>query len=326
MKKALLCALLALLLAVSCAVCMPAALAEGDKYSALHEFSLGDGAFRFLIPAGFEQDRHKGRFAVPNERKSIGFYDYHNYYKQPAYYENDEECRALLIPYAKDNAYEFVRVGECTGILIHDSSWVDFGVEATWLYVTNREKIVAIAATAETAEESQAIMDELLAYAVAPEIPLPGEEIPAGENDAQEIVCEEFRVFIPASFSPKYDVASFAYVESGSLTRRNIDPEIDILGCYEGDETAPIDYANAGECVEILSRLADGKPYTVVRVDECAGIVTLTRIPDGYCASLTAINRRHVLRIDVKAETNVEALELMDGILEHIVAPEQPLR
>lgn len=87
---------------------------------------------------------------------------------------------------------------------------------------------------------------------------------------------------------------------------------------------------------ESTRRLYSGPNEEVVWADECVGTVTMSR-EHGHIYAFSsreidftrlffsASNRRSILTITIESENTLSAIDLMHGIIDHIVAPEMPL-
>ena len=156
-----------------------------------------------------------------------------------------------------------------------------------------------------------------------------------GYEYTQELVYDEFHLFIPSTFKRCTGYVSgllFPYCENpitleimGAFYEESM-PYIDICGSFSDSERLPFAYSDAGELAEILAYYACGTDsYIPVKADECAGILCLKDMVVGYRALIFIPNRQHMFHFEVTAATAEETLEITYELLEHIVAPEMPL-
>ena len=147
----------------------------------------------------------------------------------------------------------------------------------------------------------------------------------------QEVVKGEFHVFLPSCFDGYGGVLFTDLNHPSSINPSLYLPSVMITF---SDETLPenyyeISYSNSGECIDVLKQFTYFEDvqydYEIVRVGDCAGIMTFTAEKNVYVIRISTSNREMMLGIRIAAETREDALSLANGILEHIVAPEMPL-
>ena len=201
MKKSFLCALLALLLVLSCTVCAPAALAENacpsdcactqteartrsrfelelPKYSFTQELVYGD--FHIFIPSLFEKDESEdlgfdtfsnnlnGSYKIQLRIACDDSYPEVREYLDP-YYGDSQKHLLDLQQFAISYIFRLVQVDECVGLLLVD----EFGGKYSASFaVANRKNTLFLDITARDEEETYELLDGILEHIVAPEIPL----------------------------------------------------------------------------------------------------------------------------------------------------------
>ena len=146
----------------------------------------------------------------------------------------------------------------------------------------------------------------------------------------QEFVYGDFRVFFPSTFKQTGDpkLSPYRFSKEGSDEKGETMIEFIPYSQWPGDENEAL-FAYYGDSQEYLSeqaQLAVERGYELVAVDECVGLVDSYLLTSVNRLHLSFSNRKNILTIYISAPSAEEAYELLDGILERIVAPEQPLK
>ena len=145
----------------------------------------------------------------------------------------------------------------------------------------------------------------------------------------QEVVKGEFHVFLPSCFKGYGDALFIDLNHPSSIYPSVYFPTVMITFSDEVDSYYEIFYSNSGECIDILKQFTHFEDvqydYEIVRVGDCAGIMTFRPEENAFTIKIQTSNRKRMLGITITAETREDALSLANGILEHIAAPEMPL-
>ena len=135
-----------------------------------------------------------------------------------------------------------------------------------------------------------------------------------------EVVHEDYHVFLPSYFEPKNERNREFIVPGGSENLK-----INVIVDNPFFAYIPAGYVTDQQRDRILKRLAYREDYEPVQIGECLGALVYVDDPSRHEAQLYCTNRKNKLFIFITADSREEVESLVQGILEHIVAPEMPL-
>ena len=291
--------------------------------------------FKFFLPASFESNLD---FPGSYRSKYSSFYPYVRIESEPrlallpvdAFYADREQLRHSLDVYTVYHSdYEVIQMDECLGLM---QFWQSKDSDACFamISVTNRKDICDVTVISDSRDETLELAYAIIDHAIAKEFPLEEVESSRYQYDyTVEVVLEDYHIFLPGDPEDlSYHTDPERYGITSELKYPRISPYILVSILDENDLPFPAYYANSDELLDHLNEYADSGDWTqceIVQADECLGVARYSESKYEIAAYVYITNRKHILRLYVSEDSYEAVQHLVDGILEHIVAPEQPL-
>lgn len=143
----------------------------------------------------------------------------------------------------------------------------------------------------------------------------------------QEFEAGSYIVYLPLTFEQWGGLDSFTSFSGNLGTETHFAMDIDKMNVDQIDISFSIDdpiaeYSTSGDVIGLWNNLLESREHSFKQADECIAVTVVDNGTYTTTAQAVIINGKDFLGISVMSKSHDRALELLDGILDSIVAKE----